>query len=821
MTGSPVTRPAPDLPDERRYALVVATTRYSDVSLRQLRAPAHDADELSAVLADPAIGGFAVTRVIDRSAQEIRLAAEEFLTGRDPEDLLVVYLSCHGLVDVRRRLYFAGTDTLKSRLAATGVESQWLLDLLEDCRAKRLVVILDCCFSGAFAQGIKGEADLDLGERFHGQGRGRVVLTASRGSEYSFEGEPLAGTALSGSVFTSALVDGIRSGAADDDNDGYISVDDAYTYAFDQVRARGGRQTPQRWLYGAEGKILLARSPAGVAVTPAPLPEALRSGLDSPHPAIRLGAVAALGEWLTGDDPARALTARHTLSDIGGTDIPQVASAARALLAESGPGPDEPPEPPPEPPGTTPEPSAEVAPEEPRPTPAEAAPLQETAPSARPEEPEPTAPTPSPVTAHAAPLRPEPPASAEAGPSDRTRSHRLLPRGRRTRRLPAGAVKGDAPLVEEPEADATPPATALSATPAGPPEPPSPSDAPPTTPRGEGAPPPPSPPPDGTRRWTRWLPRRRRTRALLAAVLALVVAAAVLVVVTGGSGDKPTPDIVLEPVQASSQPSALGTVTTDPALAARVPADVKSAGKLTVASDASYAPGEFMDDQGKVVGMDVDLANAVAQRLGLTADVHNVDFASIIPGIASGTYQLGISSFTDTKEREQTVDMVTYFTAGTAVGVKSGNPDGIDPSDLCGKKVAVQTGTTQADEITDVRNPECVKAGKPQIPNDGDKFSLQTDVTQAVVSGHDQAMLADSPAVGYAAKQTNGQVAQVGSTYDTAPYGIAVAKGSPLGQAVQGAVQSLIDDGTYQQILTKWGVEAGAISKSQINGATS
>jgi hypothetical protein len=318
-------------------ALVVATTRYADTSLRQLRAPARDADDLRDVLADPHIGGFAVSSVVDGTAQQVRLAVEEFLTGRSFDDLLLVYLSCHGLVDLRRRLYFAATDTLKNRLAATGVEAQWLLDQLDDCRARRQLLILDCCFSGAFAHRAKADTDLALGKRFHGQGRGRVVLTASRGSEYSFEGEPVPGSAMPGSVFTSALVAGIRTGAADTDHDGYISVDDAYAYAFDHLRAADVQQTPQRWLYGAEGTILLARNPVGITITPADLPEVLRTGLDSPHPAIRLGAVAALGEWLADKDPARVLAARHALGQVADTDIPRVATAAQAMLQPGSP----------------------------------------------------------------------------------------------------------------------------------------------------------------------------------------------------------------------------------------------------------------------------------------------------------------------------------------------------------------------------------------------------------------------------------------------------------------------------------------------------
>lgn len=272
MPGSPATRPDPET--SRRLGLVVATGRYADPGLRRLRAPARDAAELGDLLADPGIGGFEVTVLRDATAHRIRLAVEDFLAERSPDDLVLLYLSCHGLVDLRRRLYFAATDTRKERLAATGVEAQWVLDQLEDCRARRQVVLLDCCFSGAFAHGAKGAEsdDVALGERLLGHGRGRVVLTASRASEYSFEGEPLPGASSHGSVFTGALVEGLRSGAADSDGDGWVSVDDAYAYAFERVRRQGGRQTPQRWLYGAEGSIVLARSPAG------PRPDA-----SSPH----------------------------------------------------------------------------------------------------------------------------------------------------------------------------------------------------------------------------------------------------------------------------------------------------------------------------------------------------------------------------------------------------------------------------------------------------------------------------------------------------------------------------------------------------------
>ncbi|HSV65974.1 MAG TPA: caspase family protein [Mycobacteriales bacterium] len=371
MAGWLGTLPAPELPAGRRSALVIATSRYGDPALRQLRAPAQDAAALADVLGDPEIGGFEVTTVTDGTAHQIRLAVAQFLADRSTNDLLVVYLSCHGLCDIQKRLYFATVDTNGERhlLAATAVESRWLLDRLEDCRARRQVIILDCCFSGAFDPRIKGDTDVGLEQRFHG--RGRVVLTASEADEYSFEsdfaGDPIAGQVSEGSVFTTALIEGLRTGAADADHDGLISVDDAYTYAFEQVRAVSSSQTPQRWVYGAEGSIYLARNPAGVAVTPAPLHADIRGGLESSLPDMRLGAVNALGEWLSDPDPARALAARQTLQEVADNDNPRVGAAARTLLDTHAPSPrpepmakapspprNRPPKPPPSPPTSRP-----------------------------------------------------------------------------------------------------------------------------------------------------------------------------------------------------------------------------------------------------------------------------------------------------------------------------------------------------------------------------------------------------------------------------------------------------------------------------------
>jgi polar amino acid transport system substrate-binding protein len=262
--------------------------------------------------------------------------------------------------------------------------------------------------------------------------------------------------------------------------------------------------------------------------------------------------------------------------------------------------------------------------------------------------------------------------------------------------------------------------------------------------------------------------------------------------------------------------SAVPTAAKDETLAAKVPPKISADGKIVFGTDASYAPNEFTAPDGTtIVGMDVDLGTAVAQKLGLGAEFQNASFSGIIPGIQSGQYELGVSSFSVSAERVQTVDMVSYFTAGTKLAVKSGNPDGINPDDLCGKAVGVQAGTVQVDDLAK-RNTACTTAGKPAIQVS--ELQAQTDVTLALSANRVVAMLADSPIVDYAVKTTDGAIEPLGQSYDTAPYGIVLAKDqAEFSDALRGAVQSLIDDGTYKAILDKWSVAGGAIPTSQVN----
>lgn len=255
----------------------------------------------------------------------------------------------------------------------------------------------------------------------------------------------------------------------------------------------------------------------------------------------------------------------------------------------------------------------------------------------------------------------------------------------------------------------------------------------------------------------------------------------------------------------------------DQALAAKVPAAVKADGKLVIGTDSSYAPNEFLDTDGKtVIGFDVDLFNAVAAKLGLKTQWVSAPFDAIIPGVESGKYEIGVSSFTINDERKQQVNMVSYFSAGTQWGTKKGNPSGIQPDNACGKKVAVQTSTVQDTEDLPKRVAACKSAGKPAITID--RYQRQDQATAAVVSGKDDAMLADSPVLAYAVKQTNGQLELLGDIYDAAPYGYVVKKDqTDFAQALAGAVGAVMSDGTYKQVLNKWGVDAGAITNPAAN----
>jgi polar amino acid transport system substrate-binding protein len=254
----------------------------------------------------------------------------------------------------------------------------------------------------------------------------------------------------------------------------------------------------------------------------------------------------------------------------------------------------------------------------------------------------------------------------------------------------------------------------------------------------------------------------------------------------------------------------------DKQIADSVPQAIKSKGSISVAADATYAPNEFIGKDGKTVeGMDVDLIKALAGVMGLKANVQNANFDGIIPGLASGKYDVGMSSFTDTKEREKTVDFVTYFSAGTSFYVKAqGGPTINSLSDLCGHHIAVEKGTTQQIDST----KQAKKCGGNTTVS---TFPDQNGANLALSSGRADVGMADSPVAAYQVKQSNGQFKLTGQPYGTAPYGIALPKGAGMDKPMLEALKKLISDGTYMKILKKWGVQEGAIDNPVINGAQS
>jgi polar amino acid transport system substrate-binding protein len=303
----------------------------------------------------------------------------------------------------------------------------------------------------------------------------------------------------------------------------------------------------------------------------------------------------------------------------------------------------------------------------------------------------------------------------------------------------------------------------------------------------------------------------RSTRRLVA--LIFVIAIGALVVAGCGSSKKKDTTTATEavgPAVSATTPAASGA---DAAIAASVPAKIKSAGTLKVAADATYPPLESIAKDGKtVVGADADLAKALGAVMGLKVSVVNQTFDSIIPGLQAGKYDMGMSSFTDTKEREKVVDFVTYLTAGTSFFEKTSGPDVEKLADLCGHTVAVEKGTTQEKDAT-AQSKKC-KVTVSVFPD-------QTGANQALHSGRADVVMADTPPSAYAVNSSAGAFKLSKTSYANAPYGIALPKGNGMTAPVLAAIKVLMTNGQYKAILKKWGLDTGEITDPAINGATS
>lgn len=285
----------------------------------------------------------------------------------------------------------------------------------------------------------------------------------------------------------------------------------------------------------------------------------------------------------------------------------------------------------------------------------------------------------------------------------------------------------------------------------------------------------------------------------LAAAAALVLTGCVNNADTDGTGGEKT--------------DTAGSIQPDEAAVALLPEDVKGSGVLLIGTDAEYPPNEYKNSAGEPVGWGVELAEAVTAKLGLEPEWEILSFDSIIPRIQEGALNMGSSSFTDTLERQKSVDFVNFLNAGSQWAAATGSD--VDPENACGLTIAVQATTVQDTDELPARNQKCLDEGKDGI--EVLRFDDQPAVTQAVVDGRADAFSADSPVTGDAVSKLSDQLQLVGDLFDAAPYGFATQKDSDMTKAVQAALQSLMDDGTYLEILTKAGIESGALTTAEVN----
>lgn len=317
----------------KRIALLVASSEYEDLQFKRLRAPAQDVDALQRVLADPAIGGFEVHTLINEQSPRVSEEIERFFADRKRDDVLLLYFSCHGIKDPGGRLYFAATNTKMNVLDSTGISSRWVDEQMSRSRSQRILLLLDCCYSGAFAKGMvpRSPAHVQIVERFNGLGR--AVITASDAMEYAYEDDTLTPTdSVQPSVFTRAVVCGLETGEADRDGDGCVTFDELYDYVYEKVRATTSSMTPTKSVQRLRGRFCLAKNPH----PPLALPSELRQAAESELAWQRVGAVDGL-QRLSAEDPRGGMirTAKRTLTHLRDDDPdPDVRAAAAKALGQ-------------------------------------------------------------------------------------------------------------------------------------------------------------------------------------------------------------------------------------------------------------------------------------------------------------------------------------------------------------------------------------------------------------------------------------------------------------------------------------------------------
>jgi hypothetical protein len=312
-----------------KYALLIGTSRFGDARFPALTKPAKDVTALEAVLRDAAVGAFDDVRaLLDPPCEKVRREVARLFAGRKSDDLVLLFFAGHGVKDDYGKLYLVATDTDRDLLTATALGADFITQEMDQSHSRKQVLLLDCCHSGAIAEGVRA-ADACAGslEAFTGRGTGKVIITASDSYEFAWEGGETP-AAFENSLFTHFLVDGLRTGKADVNGDGLVTLDELYKYVHGKVLETTPKQTPQWKLADAAGDIEIARNPAPSA----PLPEDLTSAVKSPLPYVREGVVHELRRILQGSNPALAESARDALEKLSKDADRRVRSSARKVL---------------------------------------------------------------------------------------------------------------------------------------------------------------------------------------------------------------------------------------------------------------------------------------------------------------------------------------------------------------------------------------------------------------------------------------------------------------------------------------------------------
>jgi len=327
----------------RKLALIIGNSQYEDAYLSKLAAPDVDVRALAEVLSTPGIGAFdEVTQLLNEGLATVRKSIARFFDLKHRDDLLFLYFSGHGVRDEQGHLYLAVRDTERVVLAGTAIEASFVTARMDRSASKRLVLVLDCCHSGAFGYGAKAAHGAAVGTAtaFEGTGRGRVVLTATDSTQYAWEGDQVLGE-VENSLFTHHMIEGLRTGAADRDEDGLITIDELYDYVYEHVLNETPKQTPGKWAYGQQGEIVIAQN---AAASRAKLPQEIEEAVRSTLPSVRLEAVRELDSILRGRHVLRSGAAREVLKRLAEDDSRRVAAAAIDILKafEHGTGPVQP-----------------------------------------------------------------------------------------------------------------------------------------------------------------------------------------------------------------------------------------------------------------------------------------------------------------------------------------------------------------------------------------------------------------------------------------------------------------------------------------------